>query len=103
MLNAVDLNSLLSELQEQYQVSTNVPISLHMPQSEMQIHSDRERLKSIMEHFLSNAIKFTMTGSITLGYDLEGEQVRLWVSDTGKGIAKDDQERIFERFVKIDE
>ena len=103
MLNAVDLNSLLSELQEQYQVSTNVPISLHLPQSEMQIHSDRERLKSIMEHFLSNAIKFTMTGSITLGYDLEGEQVRLWVSDTGKGIAKDDQERIFERFVKIDE
>jgi signal transduction histidine kinase len=103
MLNAVELNSLLAELQEQYQVSTNVPISLHLPQSEMQIHSDRERLKSIMEHFLSNAIKFTTEGSIALGYDTEGDQVRLWVSDTGKGIAKADQERIFERFVKIDE
>ena len=39
-LNAVDLNSLLSELQEQYQVGTEVPILLHLPQSEMLIHSD---------------------------------------------------------------
>ena len=38
-----------------------------------------------------------------MGYDVEDNHVRLWVRDTGKGIAKDDQERIFERFVKIDE
>ena len=56
-----------------------------------------------MEHFLLNAIKFTSEGSITLGYDVEDKHVRLWVSDTGRGIAKEDQERIFERFVKIDE
>lgn len=102
-LNAVDLNPLLTALQEQNQAGTEVPISLHLPQSEMLIHSDREKLKTIMEHFLQNAIKFTSEGSITMGYDVEGNHVRLWVSDTGKGIAKDDQERIFERFVKIDE
>ena len=102
-LNAVDLNPLLMELQERYQVGTDVPISLHMPQNEMLIHSDLEKLRTIMEHFLLNAIKFTSKGSITLGYDVEDKHVRLWVSDTGKGIAKEDQERIFERFVKIDE
>ena len=102
-LNAVDLNPLLTALQEQNQAGTEVPISLHLPQSEMLIHSDREKLKTIMEHFLQNAIKFTSEGSITMGYDVEDNHVRLWVSDTGKGIAKDDQERIFERFVKIDE
>ncbi|MBO4719875.1 MAG: hypothetical protein J5658_08390 [Prevotella sp.] len=102
-LNAVDLNPLLMELQERYQVGTEVPIILHLPQSEMLIHSDMEKLKGIMEHFLLNAIKFTSSGSITLGYDVEENHVRLWVSDTGKGIAKEDQERIFERFVKIDE
>ena len=69
----------------------------------MLIHSDRDKLNTIMEHFLQNAIKFTTEGSITMGYDLEDSHVRLWVSDTGKGIAQADQERIFERFVKIDE
>ena len=102
-LNAVDLNPLLMELQERYQVGTEVPISLHLPQNEMLIHSDLEKLRTIMEHFLLNAIKFTSEGSITLGYDVEDKHVRLWVSDTGRGIAKEDQERIFERFVKIDE
>ena len=102
-LNAVDLNSLLIELQERNQVGTDLPIMLHLPQNEMLIHSDMEKLKSIMEHFLLNSIKFTTEGSITMGYDVEDNHVRLWVSDTGKGIAKADQERIFERFVKIDE
>ena len=102
-LNAVDLNTLLTALQEQNQTSTEVPILLHLPQSEMLIHSDQEKLKTIMEHFLLNAIKFTTEGSITMGYDVEDSHVRLWVSDTGRGIAKDDQERVFERFVKIDE
>ena len=102
-LNAVDLNALLVSLQEQQQPNTVVPITLHLPQSEMLIHSDRDKLNTIMEHFLQNAIKFTTEGSITMGYDLEDSHVRLWVSDTGKGIAQADQERIFERFVKIDE
>ena len=102
-LNAVDLNALLVSLQEQQQPNTVVPITLHLPQSEMLIHSDSEKLNTIMEHFLQNAIKFTTEGSITMGYDVEDNHVRLWVSDTGKGIAQADQERIFERFVKIDE
>jgi signal transduction histidine kinase len=102
-LNVVDLNSLLSEMQERIQVGTDVPILLQLPQKEMLIHSDLEKLKTIMEHFLTNAIKFTTSGTITMGYDVEDNHVRLWVRDTGKGIAKDDQERIFERFVKIDE
>lgn len=102
-LNVVDLNSLLSEMQERIQVGTEVPILLQLPQKEMLIHSDLEKLKTIMEHFLTNAIKFTTSGTITMGYDVEDNHVRLWVRDTGKGIAKDDQERIFERFVKIDE
>ena len=102
-LNAVDLNPLLMEIQERNQVGTEIPIILHLPQSEMLIHSDMEKLKSIMEHFLLNAIKFTTSGSISMGYTLEDSHVRLWVSDTGKGIAEADLERIFERFVKIDE
>ena len=42
-------------------------------------------------------------GHVTLGYDVVGDRVRIWVKDSGKGIPAEDQERIFERFVKLDE
>lgn len=100
---AVDINVLLNDIKDQYQPNTNVPIQLHLPELQMLIHSDQEVVRDIVTHFLQNAIKFTLKGSITMGYDVEGDQLRIWVSDTGKGIAKGDQNRIFDRFVKLDE
>lgn len=102
-LNAVDVNEIFREMQERFQANTDVPISLEMPETEMLVHSDKDVLSSIIEHFVQNAVKFTLEGSITLGYDIESDQIRIWVKDTGRGIAESDQERIFERFVKIDE
>ena len=102
-VNAVDLNAIFREMQERFQANTDVPISLHMPEAEMLLHSDKDVLSSIIEHYMQNAVKFTTSGSITLGYDIEGDQVRIWVKDTGRGVAESDLERIFERFVKIDE
>jgi signal transduction histidine kinase len=53
---------------------------------------------------MSNAVKFTSQGSITLGYDApHDKRLRIWVRDTGKGIAADDQPKVFERFFKVDE
>lgn len=100
---SVDINILLQDMQKQNQPNTNVPIQLHLPEKQMLIHSDQLVITEIMDNLLQNAIKFTLEGSITLGYDIEGDQLRLWVSDTGKGISEADQERIFERFVKLDE
>ena len=100
---SVDINILLQDMQKQNQPNTNVPILLHLPESQMLIHSDQLVITEIIDNLLQNAIKFTLEGSITIGYDIEGDQLRLWVSDTGKGISEADQERIFERFVKLDE
>lgn len=102
-MTAVDLNQLFTEMAAKSQPSTDVPILTHLPEAQMLIHSDREVLTEIVDHLMQNAIKFTTSGSITLGYDVEGDQIRIWVLDTGKGVAKADQERIFERFVKVDE
>ena len=71
--------------------------------SELKLETDREKLLEILDHLLQNAIKFTSEGEITLGYEVLGNQVRVNVLDTGKGIAEADQSRIFERFVKVDE
>ena len=73
------------------------------PLEEFQIQTDREKLLEILDNLVQNAVKFTTEGSIMLGYDVHENWVRIWVKDTGKGIPPEDQERIFERFVKLDE
>lgn len=100
---AVDLNPMFKEIVEFYQPGTDVPILTHLPQEEMLVHTDQTVLREIVDNLIQNAIKFTTNGTISLGYDIDGDQIRIWVSDTGKGIAKQDHERIFERFVKLDE
>ena len=67
------------------------------------IETDREKLLEILDHLVQNAVKFTIEGEITLSYATQDNQVRVNVTDTGKGIDEADQTRIFERFVKVDE
>ena len=74
-----------------------------MPVRGLPIKTDREKLLEILDNLMQNALKFTSHGSVTLGYDVLGSNVRIWVKDTGKGIPAEDQEKIFERFVKLDE
>lgn len=100
---AVDLNKMFVEVAEFYQPGTDVQIITHLPENEMLIHTDQSVLSEIVDNLMQNAVEFTLKGTITLGYDISGDQVKIWVSDTGKGIASEDQERIFERFVKLDE
>ncbi len=68
------------------------------------VHTDHDRLKEILNQYLNNAVKFTTEGSISIGYDKLPNSIRLWVSDTGKGIPEDMcNDHLFERFVKVDE
>ena len=49
-------------------------------------------------------MKFTQQGTITVGYEKPSDRrVSIWVRDTGRGIAEEDQKRVFERFFKVDE
>jgi CheY-like chemotaxis protein len=50
---------------------------------------------------LSNAIKFTTEGSIHLGYEVRDADIRFYVTDTGTGIPKDQLDKVFERFTKL--
>ena len=67
------------------------------------IVADKNRILQVLSNFITNALKFTTKGSITLSYDLENDtQVRFRVTDTGKGIPAEQQREIFNRFVKLD-
>ncbi|WP_302287035.1 sensor histidine kinase [Bacteroides clarus] len=72
----------------------------HLP--ECVIASDRNRLNQVIANFINNAIKFTATGSIRLGYDrIDAGHLRFYVADTGIGIMQEKQTEIFDRFVKL--
>lgn len=104
LMARVDLNQLLQQMIDAYQPTTNVAMRLLCAMNQLQIESDRDKLFEVVDNLVQNAVKFTTEGSICIGYDLkDNNQVRIWVSDTGKGIAEADQQRIFERFVKLNE
>jgi signal transduction histidine kinase/CheY-like chemotaxis protein len=67
------------------------------------IQSDEAKVSQILRNFISNALKFTEAGEIRVSARMTGpETVVFAVSDTGIGIAPEDQERIFDEFTQID-
>jgi signal transduction histidine kinase len=67
--------------------------------AEVPIHGDTERLQQVVDNLLSNAIKFTVDGGhVDVALATGNGAARLSVRDTGRGIAKDDLARIFDRF-----
>lgn len=67
------------------------------------IQSDEAKVSQILRNFISNALKFTEAGEIRVSARMSGpDTVVFSVSDTGLGIAPEDQERIFEEFTQLD-
>lgn len=62
---------------------------------------DSSRIRQITENLLSNALKFTDEGSIALSIGQKGRQLHMEVSDTGRGIAHEDKERMFAEFTRL--
>ena len=62
----------------------------------------KNRLQQLVLNFLTNACKFTSTGSICYGYEVREKDIYYYVTDTGTGIPEDKLHLIFERFIKLD-
>src|SRR5207247_2208870 len=80
-------------------------LELEPPEESVTVTADHGRLRQILLNLLSNAIKFTTDGGrITLSGRLEagGRSVRVAVTDTGIGVAPDDQAKLFQEFVQLD-
>jgi len=66
------------------------------------INTDREKLTEILINLISNAVKYTPKGLVTITMNLEGGDVHFCVKDTGIGISRIEQGKIFERFYQVD-
>lgn len=66
------------------------------------VRLDRTRIKQVLLNLLSNAARYAEQGSITVSAERAGSDILLAVSDTGPGIAKESQERLFQEFQRLD-
>ncbi len=66
------------------------------------VYCDRIRISQVIINFVTNAFKFTTHGRVMLWYEITDKRLIIHVSDTGKGIAPDKIDAIFESFVKLD-
>lgn len=100
------LSQLLSDICQKHShlATDEVKINLLLPQTDVTIETDELRLRQAMDNLIGNALKFTDRGHIDVGYSMtqNGDYVRLFVADTGRGIPRDQFERIFDRFYKVE-
>ncbi len=95
-------NKLVDEICEQYYIIAQkkgvVLRKLDCPIN-IEIYGDRERLAQVLNNLIANAIKFTNVGGIVeVSYHVEGNRVRTFIRDNGKGIVHVDRVKIFEKF-----
>lgn len=109
IINApVVLNDLFFDLKVFYkqkikETKKEIELKVSIPENELIIESDENRIKQIFHNLLGNALKFTKQGEIELGLkSINEEYITLYVSDTGIGMAKKDQSDIFNRFYQGD-
>jgi PAS domain S-box-containing protein len=99
----VNLNELLLSLYSIFEMTSqekNVPLHLNIDLLEAKnyVYTDEIKLKKILENLVENALKFTTSGFVELGYHFKDDFIEIYVKDTGIGINPEKQATIFERF-----
>lgn len=105
-IEPINAHDLAIELGNTYAKEANAKgLDLHIEVSEdlELIYSSRLYVKEILQNFITNAIKYTQEGSVTIGAKRINNGVAFMVSDTGIGISKADQEKVFDKFFRSED
>ncbi len=105
--SAVDLQNSMLFLLDFFKPEFNkskpdVQLRLNMPPEKTTIHTDKEKLHSVLINLIKNAEKFTKTGVVEFGFRPGEGVLNFFVKDTGIGIPKDKHPRVFDRFYQVD-
>ncbi len=99
----VDLNEVFGNVKNviRPRLQPGVVLNMSLGAADCHVYTERNRLSQVIINLLTNACKFTSRGSISYGYEIHDTELYIYVRDTGIGISKEDQEKIFERFAKL--
>ena len=97
------LEKVVKELQETAN-DNNITLTLFKDTGEaVYVLGDYSRLKQVVTNLVENAIKYNVPhGKVNIGYTVNDDEVKIFVSDTGRGISQEHVSRIFERFYRVD-
>lgn len=102
-IKVVDIQLIVKEICDMfYQEAQQKNITLESTiTTRIVVKADDQKLRQILSNFVSNAIKYTPKGSITIAAQEIGGMVRLSVKDTGMGIPKEHQHKLFAKFSRV--
>lgn len=106
-LKVTNLNSVLRSLNDQLSIKkkpaeVSINLNINLDDDSVNVITDNTKLVQVLSNLLNNAIKFTRIGRIDFGYVIKGDFLEFFVKDTGIGIPKEHQGKIFERFYQVD-
>ena len=95
-------NRIYQGLKERVQ-NPSVEFLCDNPYDSCPAYLDAQRINQILTNFVTNAVKYTHQGHIKIGYSKQQDGLYIYCEDTGTGIPKEKQGKIFERFVKLND
>lgn len=103
----IDVNELIKGIYDEHQseaAEKGLSFDLHIPTKVGSVVASKLYLKELLQNFVTNAIKYTQSGTVTIDVKkLPYGKVEFAVSDTGIGISKADQKKIFEKFYRAED
>jgi PAS domain S-box-containing protein len=101
-VTVVPLEPLFAELCEELRPRAEAKgLRLRYAPTRMTVRTDRVLLRSVLQNFLSNAVRYTRSGGVLIGARPLGREVRIGVCDTGPGVPAADRAAIFEEFRRL--
>ncbi|HTE21704.1 MAG TPA: ATP-binding protein [Candidatus Limnocylindria bacterium] len=104
-IESINVHDLVKELAKNYQkqvVSKGLKLQEETDPSLELLQSSRLYVREILQNLITNALKYTEKGHVTIGAKAKKAGVEFYVADTGMGISKSDQEKIFDKFFRAE-
>jgi len=96
------ISDLVKEIVDDFKLVTVTHLIVISSESTARVEADRDKIGQVITNFLSNAIKYSTTGTVIAVYCEATEHgIKISVKDEGNGISKEDCKRLFERFYRV--
>jgi two-component system sensor histidine kinase ResE len=105
-IEPIDIKALVEDLKANYEpqaAAKKLEFKTKIGQNVGALKSSKLYVREVLQNFITNALKYTDKGSVTLGVETSDQGFRFEVSDTGIGISKGDQEKLFDKFFRSED
>ena len=98
------LNDLILKVQEEQKekIPSHIELRVNLPHRPVTIKGDSFRMWQVLCNLINNASKFTKEGYIEIGLEQKTDEISIYIRDTGIGISPEQQQKIFDRFYRVD-